>query len=68
MGDYWIDTEHILLGIMRVPISTAAAYLARTGLTVDGARIAILNKKASRPDYGPVTGWWRAKVWFARMF
>lgn len=68
MGDYWIDTEHILLGIMRVPISPAATYLARVGLTLDAARKTILDNKASRPDYGPVTRWWPLRVWFRKAF
>ena len=68
MGDYWIDTEHILLGILRVPVSPAATYLARTGLTLDAARKTILDNKASRPDYGPVTRWWPVRAWLRRVF
>jgi ATP-dependent Clp protease ATP-binding subunit ClpC len=68
MGDYWIDNEHILLGIMRVPISPAAAYVARTGLTTDVVRKTILDNKSSRPDYGPVPRSWPLKVWFRRTF
>jgi ATP-dependent Clp protease ATP-binding subunit ClpA len=67
MGDYWIDTEHLLLGILRVPQSTAAQYLAKTGLTLDVARKTILDHRPSRPDCGPVPRWWGIKNRLFRM-
>jgi len=53
MGDYWIDTEHQLLGILKEPASVAAEYLAKTGLTLKDARRRVIENKPSRPDYGP---------------
>jgi hypothetical protein len=61
MGDYWIDNEHLLLGILRVRECPAAQCLARTGLTLDAARKAVVANKPSRPDYGPVPLSWRIK-------
>src|SRR5262245_12526387 len=68
MRDYWIDTEHLLLGIMRVNCCTAALYLARTGLTLTAARQAIKDNKLSRPNYGQVPRGWRWKAWLWSSF
>jgi ATP-dependent Clp protease ATP-binding subunit ClpA len=54
LNDYWIDTEHLLLGILAEPSSMAAEYLAKTGLTLKGARRIVVENCSSRPDYGPV--------------
>ena len=67
MSDYWLDTEHLLLGVLRVRECTAAQYLARTGLTLEIARKTILDNKPSRPDCGPVPRWWRIKNRLFRM-
>jgi hypothetical protein len=61
MGDYWIDTEHLLLGILKEPASVAAQYLARTRLTLKDARRLVMDNKESRPDYGPVLPWWKLR-------
>jgi ATP-dependent Clp protease ATP-binding subunit ClpA len=58
MGDYWIDTEHLLVGILKEPASVAAQYLAKTGLTLKDARRRVMDSKPSRPDYGPVPPSW----------
>jgi ATP-dependent Clp protease ATP-binding subunit ClpA len=68
MGDYWIDTEHLLLGLMRVKSCTAASYLARTGLTLKAAREAIKSNKLSRPTYGTAPRGWRLKSWLFKSF
>lgn len=68
MRDYWIDTEHLLLGILRVRKSPAAQYLAMTSLTLDAARKTIEDNKASRPHYGRVPRWWPIKAWLVRGF
>ena len=73
LGDYWIDTEHLVLGILHEPRSMAARFLARTELTLDSARSTVVKNKNSRPDYGPVPeGWairspWRWLVFKWRM-
>jgi ClpA/ClpB-like protein len=58
MGDYWIDTEHLLLGILLLPACRAAQYLTRIGLSLDAAREAIEQNKSSRPSYGAVPRLW----------
>jgi hypothetical protein len=58
MGDYWIDTEHLLLGILRVRSCVAAQYLEMTGLHLRAARETIRASKSSRPCYGPVPRLW----------
>jgi ATP-dependent Clp protease ATP-binding subunit ClpA len=58
MDDYWMDTEHLLLGILLVPGCTAAQYLKRIGLTLEAARGTIQQNRSSRPDYGPVPRLW----------
>ena len=67
LGDYGIDTEHLLLGILRVRECPAARYLARMGLTLETARKTVLANKPSRPDYGPIPRWWRIKNRLLRM-
>ena len=61
LRDYWIDTEHVLLGILRVRKCDAAKYLMRTGLTLPDTRKSIKQNRNSRPVYGPVSLWWRIK-------
>lgn len=61
MEDFWIDTEHLLLGILRVPDCDAAKYLAMIGLAVSSAREQIERNKPSRPAYGRIPRSWRIK-------
>lgn|SRR5262249_7247693 len=58
IGDYWIDTEHLLLGILRVRSCTAARYLEMTGLRLHTARDTIRQNKSSRPPMGAVPRLW----------
>jgi ATP-dependent Clp protease ATP-binding subunit ClpC len=58
MRDYWIDNEHLLLGVLAEPRCQAAQYLAKAGLSLKHARRAIIENKSSRPDYGPVPELW----------
>src|SRR5262249_30395351 len=53
LRDYWIDTDHLLLGIIRARTCTASSYLKMIGLTLRGARKTIRDNKHSRPNYGP---------------
>ncbi|HET6845046.1 MAG TPA: Clp protease N-terminal domain-containing protein [Candidatus Angelobacter sp.] len=62
LGDYWIDVEHLLLGIMCEHSSAAARCVAQTGLTIKVARKTIKDNKPSRPQYGPVPLWWQVKT------
>jgi ATP-dependent Clp protease ATP-binding subunit ClpA len=61
LRDYWIDTEHMLLGILRVRQCNATTFLLRTGLTLADARKLIKQNRHSRPTYDPVPLWWRIK-------
>jgi ATP-dependent Clp protease ATP-binding subunit ClpA len=54
MRDYWIDTEHLLLGIMAEEGCVAEQYLSKAGLTLKKARRMVMENRSSRPDYGPV--------------
>lgn len=67
MGDFWIDTEHILLGVLRVQNCDAARYLAMTGVTLSSARETIEQNKPSRPNYGPLPLSWRVKCRLKRL-
>jgi ATP-dependent Clp protease ATP-binding subunit ClpC len=51
MRDYWIDTEHLLLGILAEPTSMAARHLTKAELTLNDARRMVMENKSSRPDY-----------------
>jgi ATP-dependent Clp protease ATP-binding subunit ClpC len=59
LRDYWIDTEHLLLGILGERSSVAAQYLSKAGLELRGARQVVIENKSSRPEYGPVPLRWR---------
>jgi ATP-dependent Clp protease ATP-binding subunit ClpC len=54
MGDAWVDTDHLLLGILCEPNSHAAELLVKAGITLENARLKVLENRSSRPDYGPV--------------
>jgi ATP-dependent Clp protease ATP-binding subunit ClpC len=38
LNDYWIDTDHLLLGILCEPESLAAQQLGQAGITLESAR------------------------------
>lgn len=54
LRDYWIDSEHLLLGILAEKGCDGERCLARTGLTLQRAGQIVIENKLSRPDYGPV--------------
>jgi ATP-dependent Clp protease ATP-binding subunit ClpC len=54
MGDAWVDTDHLLLGILRESECQAAQQLTAAGLTLENARPIVIENRPSRPDYGPV--------------
>jgi len=62
LGDYWIDVEHLLLGILCEHTSAAARCVAQTGLTLKAARKTIKDNKQSRPQYGPVPLLWQVQT------
>jgi ClpA/ClpB-like protein len=61
VGDFWIDTEHLLLGILRVRGCLAERYLNRAGLSLSTTREAIQLNKSSRPDYGAAPRFWEVR-------
>jgi ATP-dependent Clp protease ATP-binding subunit ClpA len=46
LGDRWIGSEHILLGVMRDPDAAVADLLRRRGVTADGVRAAVNAARA----------------------
>jgi ATP-dependent Clp protease ATP-binding subunit ClpB len=54
MGDAWVDTDHLLLGILCESDCQAAQQLNAAGLTLENARSVVMENRPSRPDYGPV--------------
>ncbi len=54
MGDAWVDTDHLLPGILCEPSSHAAELLVKAGITLENARLKVLENRSSRPDYGPI--------------
>jgi ATP-dependent Clp protease ATP-binding subunit ClpC len=59
LDDYWIDTDHLLLGILRQPTCAAAARAAATGLKIDEARKQVGAASEERESYGAVPALWR---------
>jgi ATP-dependent Clp protease ATP-binding subunit ClpA len=51
LRDYWIDTEHLLLGILADPGCLAAQNLAKAHISLERARCVIREKMATRPKY-----------------
>lgn len=51
MDDFWIDTEHLLLGILSGLTCAAAQHLAKAGFHLADARRTVIENKSSRPDY-----------------
>lgn len=58
LRDYWIDTEHLVLGLLREETSTAAAKLRGVGLHTDGCRHLVIEGKGSRPPRPDPVLWW----------
>lgn len=54
MGDAWVNTDHLLLGILCISDCQAAQQLTAAGLTLENARATVIENQPSRPDYGPV--------------
>lgn len=54
MGDAWVDTDHMLLGILCESDCQTAQQLHAAGLTLENARPVVVENRSSRPDYGPV--------------
>jgi len=58
LKDYWIDTEHILLGILREGTNSAGVKLQAVGLGLESCRQLVTRSKNSRPPRrNPVLFW-----------
>ena len=66
LKDYWIDTEHLLLGILNEQQSAAAMRLKKAGIELQMARQIVMMNKPSRPNYGPAPRLWKLKAFFGR--
>jgi ATP-dependent Clp protease ATP-binding subunit ClpA len=62
LKDYWLDTEHLVLGILREGASPAAARLRAVGMDLETARQRVIESKSSRPPRpDPVLIWVRRR-------
>jgi ATP-dependent Clp protease ATP-binding subunit ClpA len=62
LNDYWIDADHLVLGILRERACAGAAMLNKTGLQIAGARCVVAAQRGSRENYGRVPAlWWLEK-------
>jgi ATP-dependent Clp protease ATP-binding subunit ClpC len=58
MDDYWVDTDHLVLGILRERNCTAAARLEASGLRIEEARAQVWSSAPEQHDYGDSQAWW----------
>jgi ATP-dependent Clp protease ATP-binding subunit ClpC len=58
LHDYWIDTDHLVLGILREDENAAANKLRSTGLDIETARRRVIEGKSSRPERPHPVIWW----------
>jgi ATP-dependent Clp protease ATP-binding subunit ClpC len=62
MDDYWIDTDHLVLGVLREGICTAATRLQASGLTIDQARAQVSCSAQEPHEYSPAKKeWWPSR-------
>ncbi len=59
LDDYWIDTDHLTLGILREISCPAAARLDATGLKIQDARRQVFASSNQRETYGTIPALWR---------
>jgi ATP-dependent Clp protease ATP-binding subunit ClpA len=62
LKDYWIDTEHLVLGILRNEECTAAKRLREIGLQLEQSRQLVADNIGSRPFRLSVL-WWSRAFW-----
>ncbi len=56
---YWIDTDHLVLGILRESDSPAATQLQSLGLGIEKARTMVASATRDPGAYGPVPALWQ---------
>ena len=58
LRDYWIDTEHFVLGILGEGNTASAAKLRDAGLDLESCRQLVVSHKDSRPSRPNPVLWW----------
>jgi ATP-dependent Clp protease ATP-binding subunit ClpC len=58
LRDYWIDTEHLVLGIIRENKNATAIKLLGTGLNINTSRQLVIDNQSSRPPRTDPVLWW----------
>jgi len=58
LQDYWIDTEHLVLGILREGDNAAAGRLRAIGLDLETSRQRVIESKGTRPARPDPVLWW----------
>jgi ATP-dependent Clp protease ATP-binding subunit ClpA len=58
LRDYWIDTEHLVLGILRAGDNAAAGRLRAIGLDLETSRQRVIESKGTRPARPDPVLWW----------
>jgi ATP-dependent Clp protease ATP-binding subunit ClpA len=53
MGDAWVDTDHLLLGILRESGCQAAQHLTTAGLTLEKSRPLVMENQSIAPGLWP---------------
>ncbi len=61
LRDYWIETEHLVLGILREDENAGAAKLRAVGLNIETARQRVIEAKNTRPTRPDPVLWWGRK-------
>jgi ATP-dependent Clp protease ATP-binding subunit ClpA len=59
LHDYWIYTEHFVLGILRDRANPGASRLLSVGLDLEACREEVAQNKSSRPVRRDPVVWWR---------
>jgi ATP-dependent Clp protease ATP-binding subunit ClpC len=59
LDDYWIDTDHLVLGILREHTCAAAAKLDSVGIKIEEGRRQVAAFCEQRESYGAVPALWR---------
>jgi hypothetical protein len=58
LRDYWIDAEHLVLGILREGRNAAATRLRAVGLEIETSRQLVIERKDTRPPRPNPVLWW----------
>jgi ATP-dependent Clp protease ATP-binding subunit ClpC len=58
LRDYWIDVEHLVLGVLQNRESAAARRLHEVGLDIERSRKCVIESMGSRPPRPNPVLWW----------